>query len=154
MSYFYRGGPYSEAIEAIRTARGGRLERVAVVGLGMGSLACHARPGEDWVFFEIDPVVVRIAQDTRLFRSLAACTPGARVVTGDGRLTLADERQTFDLIILDAFSSNAVPVHLLTAEAVASYRDRLTRTARSCSTSPTAAWNSRLSSPRQPRQTA
>jgi hypothetical protein len=126
VSYFYRGGPYSEAIEAVRAAHGGHLGRVAVLGLGMGSLACHARPGEDWLFFEIDPVVVRIAQDTRLFRSLSICTPGARVVTGDGRLTLGDERQAFDLIILDAFSSNAVPVHLLTAEAVATYRDRLT----------------------------
>lgn len=126
VSYFYRGGPYSEAIEAVRAVHGGHLGRVAVLGLGMGSLACHARPGEEWVFFEIDPVVVRIAQDSRLFRSLSTCTPGARVVTGDGRLTLGDERQAFDLIILDAFSSNAVPVHLLTAEAVAAYRDRLT----------------------------
>ncbi|PTM55026.1 fused MFS/spermidine synthase [Phreatobacter oligotrophus] len=126
VSYFYRGGPYSEAIEAVRTLRGGRIGRVAVVGLGMGSLACHARPGEEWVFFEIDPVVVKIAQDQRLFRSLSACTPGARVVTGDGRLTLADEPQPYDLIILDAFSSNAVPVHLLTAEALAGYGAKLT----------------------------
>jgi len=125
VSYFYRGGPYSEAIEAVRAQRSGRIGRVAVVGLGMGSLACHAKPGEDWVFFEIDPVVVRIAQDPRLFRSLSVCTPGARVVTGDGRLTLADEPEAYDLIILDAFSSNAVPVHLLTAEAVAGYGAKL-----------------------------
>jgi hypothetical protein len=125
-TYFYRGGPYSQAIETVRAARGGLLGRVAVVGLGMGSLACHAREGEKWEFFEIDPEVVRIARDRTLFRSFTSCTPTAPVVLGDGRLTLADASAGYDLIILDAFSSDAVPVHLLTAEALAMYKSKLT----------------------------
>jgi hypothetical protein len=124
-SYFYRGGPYSVAIEAARAAHGGRLGRVAVIGLGMGSLACHARAGESWTFFEIDPEVARIARDGRLFRSLKTCTPDAPVVLGDGRLTIASAEGKFDLIVLDAFSSDSVPVHLLTAEAVALYTSKL-----------------------------
>ncbi|MGD9828195.1 MAG: spermidine synthase [Hyphomicrobiaceae bacterium] len=124
-SYFYRGGPYAAAIEAARQVHGGKLGRVAVVGLGMGSLACHARSGEGWEFFEIDPEVVRIARDRSVFRSFTACAPGAPVVLGDGRLTLAEAKPGYDLIILDAFSSDAVPVHLLTAEALAMYAAKL-----------------------------
>jgi hypothetical protein len=127
-SYFYRGGPFWQAIEAVRTAHGGRLGRVAVIGLGMGSLACHARSGEAWSFFEIDPEVIRIAREPQLFRSLSACLPGAPVVVGDGRLTIAASAGRFDLIVLDVFSSDSVPVHLLTAEAVALYKSKLTET--------------------------
>lgn len=127
-SYFHPGGPYAQAVDSVRAAKGGTIGRVAVIGLGMGSLSCHASPGEDWWFFEIDPEVVRIARDTRLFRSLSVCTPGAPVVIGDGRLTLAATEGKFDLIVLDAFSSNSVPVHLLTAEAIALYTSKLTDT--------------------------
>jgi hypothetical protein len=127
-SYFYRGGPFWQAIEAARNAHGGRLGRVAVIGLGMGSLACHARDGEAWSFFEIDPEVIRIAREPRLFRSLSECLPGAPVVIGDGRLTMAASAGRFDLIVLDVFSSDSVPVHLLTAEAVALYKSKLAET--------------------------
>lgn len=125
-SYFYRGGPFSQAIDGVRSARGGTLGRVAVIGLGMGSLACHAKPGEAWEFFEIDPEVVRIARDPKLFRSFSACAPGAPVVIGDGRLTLADAKAGYDIIVIDAFSSATVPVHMLTTEALAIYRSKLT----------------------------
>jgi spermidine synthase len=91
----------------------------------MGSLACHAKDGERWDFFEIDPEVVRLARDTRYFRSLSVCGPEAKVVLGDGRLTLADADSGFDLIVLDAFSSDSVPVHLLTREALAGYLAKL-----------------------------
>ena len=124
-SYFHQGGVYSQAIDSVRAARNGKLERVAVVGLGMGSLACHANDGERWDFFEIDPEVVRLARDTRYFRSLSVCGPQAKVVLGDGRLTLADAEAGYDLIVLDAFSSDSVPVHLLTREALASYLAKL-----------------------------
>lgn len=124
-SYFHVGGAYHQAIEQVRAAQGGTLGKVAVVGLGMGSLACHSKPGETWDFFEIDPEVVRIARDTRLFRAFTACTPGARVVVGDGRLTLAKEPGGYDLIMLDAFSSASPPVHLVTKEAVAMYASKL-----------------------------
>jgi spermidine synthase len=96
-----------------------------VIGLGMGALACHTQPGEDWTFFEIDPAVVKIARNTSLFRSLSVCAPNAPIITGDGRLTLAETPGTFDLIVLDAFSSDSVPVHLLTREAMALYAAKL-----------------------------
>ncbi len=124
-SYFHPGGVYAQAIDSVRAARSGKLERVAVVGLGMGSLACHARDGERWDFFEIDPEVVRLARDTKYFRSLSVCGPQAKVVLGDGRLTLADTEGGYDLIVLDAFSSDSVPVHLLTREALATYVAKL-----------------------------
>jgi hypothetical protein len=120
LTYFYFGGPISESIEAVRDAHGG-LGRVAVVGLGAGSLACHRRGQEDWTFFEIDPDVVRIARDPRFFSFLSSCAPGIPVVLGDARLTLAASPQRYDLIVLDAFSSDVIPVHLLTREAVAGY---------------------------------
>lgn len=124
-SYFHLGGAYHAAIEQARAAHGGKLGKVAVVGLGMGSLACHSKPGETWDFFEIDPEVVAIARDTSLFRSFSECTPSAKVVVGDGRLTLAQEAGGYDLIMLDAFSSASPPVHLITKEAVAMYASKL-----------------------------
>ena len=124
LTYYYFGGPIAEAIAAARTARGS-LGSVAVVGLGTGSLACHRREGENWTFFEIDPQVARIARDPKSFRFLAACDPTAPIVLGDARLTLAASPARYDLIVLDAFSSDAVPVHLLTREAVAGYLSRL-----------------------------
>jgi predicted O-methyltransferase YrrM len=124
LTYYYFGGPMSESIATIRAARGS-LGHVAVVGLGTGSLACHKRGGEEWTFFEIDPDVVRIARDPRLFSFISACAPDLPVVLGDARLTLAASAQRYDLIILDAFSSDAIPVHLLTREALAGYLTRL-----------------------------
>jgi hypothetical protein len=124
LTYFYFGGPISEGIEAARSARGG-LRRVATVGLGAGSLACHKRGNEQWTFFEIDPDVVRIARDPHLFSFIAACAPDLSIVLGDARLTLAQSQERYDLIILDAFSSDAIPVHLLTREALAGYLSRL-----------------------------
>jgi spermidine synthase len=69
--------------------------------------------------------VVRLARDTRYFRSLTACAPAAPIVMGDGRLTLAEANGPYDLIVLDAFSSDSVPVHLLTREALAMYAGKL-----------------------------
>lgn len=124
LTYYYRGGPMGEAIAAARAARG-TLDHVAVVGLGTGSLACHRKPGEHWTFFEIDPEVIRIARDPRLFGFLSSCAPDAPVVAGDARLTLEASSDRYDLIVLDAFSSDTIPVHLLTREAVAGYLSRL-----------------------------
>ncbi len=124
-SYFHFGGAYHEAIEQARAAHGGKFGKVAVVGLGMGSLACHSRPGEAWDFYEIDPEVVHIARDPKLFRSFTECAPDARIVIGDGRLTLAQDAGGYDLIMLDAFSSASPPVHLITKEAVAMYAAKL-----------------------------
>ena len=106
----------------MRAAKGG-LRRVAAVGLGSGSLACHRHGGEAWTFYEIDPEVVRIA--SRFFSFLSNCAPDVGIVMGDARLTLATARQRYDMIIIDAFSSDAIPVHLMTREAVAGYLSRL-----------------------------
>jgi hypothetical protein len=124
LTYYYAGGPLAEAIRATRAAHGG-LGHVAVVGLGTGSLACHRKAGESWTFFEIDPVVIRMAQDPRLFTFLSSCAPDAPVVIGDARLTLEAAPDRYDLIVLDAFSSDSIPVHLLTREALAGYLSKL-----------------------------
>ncbi|HZF42252.1 MAG TPA: fused MFS/spermidine synthase [Sphingomonadaceae bacterium] len=95
---------------------------VAVVGLGTGTLSCYKRPEQDWTFFEIDPAMVGIARDSGAFTFLRRCAPNARIVVGDARLTLAAEPDgRFDMVALDAFSSDAVPLHLLTAEAFSIY---------------------------------
>jgi hypothetical protein len=120
LTYYYFGGPISEVTAAARGAAG-RLNSVAVVGLGAGSMACHRKEGETWTFFEIDPEVVRLARDPNVFRFLSSCAPNAPVVLGDARLTLAASPQQFDLIVLDAFSSDAIPTHLLTREALRGY---------------------------------
>jgi hypothetical protein len=124
LSYYYFGGPIADGIAAARLANQGFAD-VAAVGLGAGALACHRRSGENWTFFEIDPEVVRIARDGRAFRFLSECGPDIPIVLGDARLTLASARARYDLIILDAFSSDAIPVHLLTREAFAAYLGRL-----------------------------
>ncbi|UPJ53859.1 fused MFS/spermidine synthase [Bradyrhizobium sp. 200] len=124
LTYYYPQGPLAEAINAARAAHG-VLGHVAVVGLGTGSLACHRKAGEHWTFFEIDPEVIRIARDPRLFTFLSSCAPDAPVVAGDARLTLEASSGRYDLIVLDAFSSDSIPAHLLTREALAGYLSKL-----------------------------
>jgi hypothetical protein len=128
LSYFTREGGYGQALAALRAARGGSLPSVAVAGLGAGVIACHALPGERWSFFEIDPVVVDLARDPATFRFLTECAPDARIPLGDARLTLAEEAAGKSLIILDAFSSDAIPAHLLTREAIGLYLSKLDAT--------------------------
>jgi len=123
-TYYYPGGPFAEAIGAVRAARGS-LNHVAVVGLGTGTLACHSKGNEHWTFFEIDPEVIRIARDPRRFEFLSRCAPESPVIAGDARLTLEASTDRYDLIVLDAFSSDTIPVHLLTREAVAGYLSKL-----------------------------
>jgi hypothetical protein len=99
--------------------------RVGVVGLGAGTLACYKRPGEVWRFFEIDPAVLRYSRDGT-FTYLADCAPDAQVVMGDARLSLARMPQgSLDVLAIDAFSSDAIPLHLLTHEAFGVYLDAL-----------------------------
>lgn len=98
--------------------------RIGIVGLGTGTLACYAEPGQDWTFFEIDPAMVEVAR-TR-FTFLAQCAPQARIVLGDARLTLARQpADSIDILAIDAFSSDAVPTHLLTGEALGVYGEAL-----------------------------
>jgi spermidine synthase len=100
--------------------------RVAVIGLGAGAMACYAQPQQGWTFYEIDPLVARIARDPSLFTFLRDCTPQANIVFGDGRLTIARAPDhSYDLIVLDAFGSDSVPVHLITREAIQLYVSKL-----------------------------
>ncbi|WP_072372032.1 fused MFS/spermidine synthase [Hyphomicrobium sp. NDB2Meth4] len=128
-TYYYPGSPMAAAVKIVqdRVDGDGELGRFGIVGLGAGSLACYSRKHEAWRFFEIDPVVVDIASRWNHFTFIANCQPKLDVVIGDARLTLAKEPDnSFDLIIVDAFTSDAVPVHLLTAEALQLYARKLT----------------------------
>ena len=96
---------------------------VGVVGLGSGTLACYAKPGQEWQFFEIDPLMVEIAKDKKIFSYLDRCTPNAAIHIGDARLTVAQRpKASLDLLAIDAFSSDSIPLHLLTKEAFDVYR--------------------------------
>lgn len=123
LTYYYSGGLFAEALNATHAKHPDA--RVALVGLGAGSLACYARPADKWTYFEIDPEVARIARDPSKFGFLPQCAPNAEVVIGDARLTLAERGGQYDLVMLDAFSSDVVPVHLLTREALGAYLQRL-----------------------------
>ena len=126
LSYYAPVGPIGELFRAMGDDAERPAARTAIVGLGAGGLACYARPAEHWTFYEIDPTVARIARDPDLFTYLRDCEGRHDVVLGDGRQSLADEGdERFGLIALDAFTSDAVPVHLITREALELYRDRL-----------------------------
>jgi SAM-dependent methyltransferase len=117
-TYYHRTGPIGQLIAGLPERR--RLARTAVVGLGVGTMACHARAGETWTFYEIDPSVERVARDSRLFTYLRDCPGRHRVVVGDGRARLREAPDgAYGLVVLDAFNSDAIPVHLLTREALA-----------------------------------
>ena len=123
--YYWDGSAIAQTFEAARASTQGPV-RYAVIGLGTGSLACRAGPEDSIDFFEIDPAIVRIAQNRHLFTFLWVCRPDVPIVLGDARLTLAQARAgAYDLIVVDAFSSDAIPVHLLTREAMAIYLDKL-----------------------------
>ncbi|MBV9931104.1 MAG: fused MFS/spermidine synthase [Alphaproteobacteria bacterium] len=122
-SYYARGSGVGNALASAPVLYGPNA-RIGVVGLGAGTLTCYALPGQDWRVFEIDPAMVRIAR-TR-FSFLSRCAPQARIVLGDARLSLARAApHSLDILALDAFSSDAVPMHLLTREALAVYRRAL-----------------------------
>lgn len=123
-TYYAFDGPLGQAISSVREKNGGKLSHVAAIGLGVGSLACHAKPGEVMTFYEIDPLVIDIARDRSLFRYLSDCAPGAEPVLGDARLTIANQKEKSDVVVVDAFTSDAIPAHLMTREAVALFRDR------------------------------
>jgi len=103
-----------------------RRDRVGIIGLGAGGTSVYRKPGEDWTYYEIDPLVRHIATETPYFTFLSDCAPGARIELGDARLTLRSAPpRSFDVLVLDAFSSDAIPVHLLTREAMTLYLDKL-----------------------------
>jgi len=120
-TYYAPGSGVGQAMRLV-PALYGPAARVGVVGLGTGTLACYAGPGQRWRFYEIDPAIVRVARDSGRFSFLSRCKPDATIRLGDARVSLgAEPAHVLDVLALDAFSSDAVPVHLLTREAFATY---------------------------------
>jgi hypothetical protein len=124
LTYYHRSGPIGQVMSVLAP----RLDngRIGVVGLGAGSLAAYARRGQTWTFFEIDPTVARIARTPDLFTYMADCGAVCGVELGDARLSIAKSTDaSFDVLILDAFSSDGIPVHLMTREALGLYLSKL-----------------------------
>jgi hypothetical protein len=123
-AYYGPRTPIGQVFETMGEA--GLINRVVAVGLGVGSTSCYATPEQSWTFYEIDPLVVEVATNPNLFTLLSGCAPQAEIRIGDGRLLLQDEPAgSVDVLLVDAFSSDAVPTHLLTQEAMALYLSRL-----------------------------
>jgi hypothetical protein len=125
LTYYNREGPIGQLIDGLRRDRG--FAEIGVLGLGTGTLACYLRDAERMTFYEIDTTVIRFATTPELFSFLQLCGENTRIVIGDGRLQLerAPDGQ-YDLLILDAFSSDSIPVHIVTREAIEMYFDKLT----------------------------
>jgi spermidine synthase len=120
--YYDRNGPVGQLFAAL----GDSATRVGVIGLGAGSLVCYAEPAAKWTYFEIDPDVERLARDPALFTFLRNTTADVDVVIGDGRLMLTRiDPGTFDVLVIDAYSSDAIPMHLVTQEFMLDAIDRL-----------------------------
>lgn len=138
LTYFDRTGPVGDFFQALRQqqaqiqihpihpTQNQPHQRIAVLGLGVGTLATYAQPGESWEFYEIDPAVIAIAQNRQWFTFLHDSPAHLTIHPGDGRLGLKQaNNRAFNVIIMDAFSSDAVPVHLLTKEAILLYLSKL-----------------------------
>jgi hypothetical protein len=122
LAYYVDEGPFGDVMATL----GRRATSIGIIGLGSGALAAYALPGQTFTFYEIDQAVVDIAENPTLFTFLRD-TPGlVEVVVGDGRLALDRPHDPYDLLVVDAFSSDAIPSHLLTAEALGRYWDHLT----------------------------
>jgi len=120
ITYYHPAGPVGDVFRELAPSLEGT--EIGIVGLGTGSILCYSRPGERWTFYEIDPKIEEIARDQRFFTYLSDCEVDPAIVFGDARLTLAREPAgKYSLIVVDAFSSDAIPVHLLTREAIQTY---------------------------------
>ena len=123
-AYYSRSGPLGDIFQWGSERFGNR--EIGVVGMGIGSTACYRQPGQRWTFYELDPAVVAIARDPDIFSVFDTCGADATVVLGDGRLRLSEDvSRRYALLILDAYSGDQVPVHLLTREALALYLARI-----------------------------
>lgn len=130
LTFYHREGPLGDVFKVFAARAGGfnpPARSVGVIGLGAGSMAAYAKVGERWTFYDIDPSVLRIAQDTNFFTYLArSAAAETKLVEGDARLRLRDAADgSYDLLVLDAFSSDAIPVHLITREALELYVRKL-----------------------------
>ena len=125
LSYHHENGPLGQVMAVFNAAPAN--SRVAVIGLGIGAMAPYSKPDQQWTFYEINPDVIALARNPRFFTYLSDCAMGAvNVVEGDARLKLQNAPPGhFGLIVFDAFSSDAVPVHLITKQALDLYLSKL-----------------------------
>jgi len=130
LMYYNRSGPVGQVFDGLTLNGQTSVKRVGVVGLGCGTLSCYTERGQQWTYYEIDPLVKYVAQESKLFTYLsdseerAGVTPD--IVLGDARLKLSGPGQgKYDVLVIDAFSSDAIPMHLLTQEALQIYLDHL-----------------------------
>lgn len=123
LAYYHRSGPAGRVLTAF-AARTDKRD-IALVGAGTGALTALAGAHQHVTLYEIDPAVVEIAENPRFFTFLRDARASHETVVGDGRIALARSDDRFDLMVLDAFSSGTIPIHLLTREAVELYLDRL-----------------------------
>jgi hypothetical protein len=124
LTYYHVDGPLGQSFAWLMRDNPDR--RVAIVGLGTGTIACYGRTNETWTFYEIDPLIQRIAFNPKYFTYIRDCPPAKRIVIGDARLSIASAPDSsYHYIVLDAFSSDAIPVHLMTREALALYKRKL-----------------------------
>ena len=124
LTYYSLPGPIGQLF-SVFDAQNNHWE-IGTVGLGAGALLCYAKPQQHWTIYEIDPLVIKVAQNPKYFTYLKHCSHNSTMVVGDARLSLANEPdKKFDLLIMDAFSSDSIPTHLLTREAMALYFAKL-----------------------------
>jgi hypothetical protein len=120
-TYYHRSGPIGDVF----SLRDDSAHSTAVIGLGAGAVAAYGRPGDTQVYLEIDPLVAEVASDPRYFTFLSESEASTEIRLGDGRLLLEAADERYDLVVLDAFTSDAIPVHLLTLEAMDAYERHL-----------------------------
>jgi hypothetical protein len=124
LAYYTSDGPAGQVSDAVRDPL--RADDWAIIGLGAGAMACLVQPHQALTYYEIDPLVVRIATNPQFFTFIRDCAPQAEIVIGDARLKLATAADAkYRLIVLDAFSGDAIPMHLMTREALALYLSKL-----------------------------
>lgn len=121
LSYYHPTGPVGQVFETFDLEG----KNIAAVGLGVGSLAGYGKPGQRWRFYEIDPEIERAARNPKFFTYLRDCPADLEVILGDARLSLATSPLEYQVIVLDAYSSDSVPIHLLTREALQMYLSKL-----------------------------
>jgi spermidine synthase len=124
ITYYHRTGPIGQLFDALPNQD--VKSRVALIGLGTGTMACYNSPGQQWTFYEIDPLIESIARNPNLFTYLRDCPGETNVILGDARLKLSEAPAgEYGMIVADAFSSDAIPVHLMTREAIDMYFQKL-----------------------------
>lgn len=124
VTYYSPGGPASDVFDEF--TKHGVNQNIGAIGLGVGSIACYKAPGRHIDFYEIDPDVVRVAEDPKYFTYLSGCGTDYDVILGDGRLKIAESPDGgYGMLFLDAFSSDNIPVHVMTKEAFETYVEKL-----------------------------